>query len=104
MASNLIGDALKHGDPGGPVVVRVDGTGAREVSLVVANTGTIAPDIVPHLFDSFRGGRLPAGRNEGLGLGLYTVYQIVKAHGGRVEVDTGRDPQTRVRVTVPRGR
>ena len=42
MASNLIGNALKHGDPGGPVVVRVDGTGAREVSLVVANTGTIA--------------------------------------------------------------
>jgi two-component system sensor histidine kinase/response regulator len=102
VASNLIGNALKHGDPTGPVVVQVDGTCAREVSLVVANTGTIAPDIVPHLFGPFRGGRLPAGRNEGLGLGLYIVYQIVKAHGGRVDVDTGRDPQTRVRVTVPR--
>jgi len=102
VASNLIGNALKHGDPHGPVLVQVDGTCAGEVSLVVTNTGTIPPEIVPHLFDPFRGGRLPAGRSEGLGLGLYIVYQIVKAHGGQVDVDTGHDPQTRVWVRVPR--
>ena len=103
MASNLIGNALKHGDPHGPVLVQVDGTCAGEVSLVVTNTGTIPPEIVPHLFDPFRGGRLPAGRSEGLGLWLYIVHQIVKAHGGCVEVDTGRDHRTILRVTIPRG-
>ena len=103
VASNLIGNALRHGDANGPVVVQVDGTRAREVSLIVTNTGTIPPEIVEHLFDPFRGGRLPAGRSEGLGLGLYIVYQIVKAHGGEVDVDTGRDQRTRVRVSVPRG-
>jgi two-component system sensor histidine kinase/response regulator len=103
VASNLIGNALKHGDPKDPVEVHVDGTSAREVSLTVINTGTIPPEIVDHLFDPFRGGQRPAGRSEGLGLGLYIVYQIVKAHGGRVQVDTGRDHRTAVHVSVPRG-
>lgn len=103
VASNLIGNALKHGDPEGPVGVHLDGTCAGEVSLVVTNSGTIPPRILEHLFDPFRGAQRPAGRSEGLGLGLYIVYQIVKAHGGRVDVDSGRDQRTRVRVSVPRG-
>ena len=103
VASNLIGNALKHGDATGPVTVHLDGTNAREVILTVANSGTIPPEIVNHLFDPFRGGQRPAGRSEGLGLGLYIVYQIVKAHGGSVEVDTGRDDRTILRVSIPRG-
>ena len=71
--------------------------------LTVANAGTIPSDIVDHLFDPFRGGQRPAGRSEGLGLGLYIVYQIVKAHGGSVDVDSGPDNRTVFRVSVPRG-
>ncbi|HTV94635.1 MAG TPA: hybrid sensor histidine kinase/response regulator [Steroidobacteraceae bacterium] len=103
VASNLIGNALKHGDPGGPVEVRLDGRNAFEVSLTVSNIGSIQPELVKHLFDPFRGGQRPAGRSEGLGLGLYIVYQIVKAHAGSVEVLTGRDNWTTFRVVVPRG-
>jgi two-component system, sensor histidine kinase and response regulator len=103
VASNLIGNALKHGDPTGPVTVHMEGTSAREVILTVANSGTIPPEIVKHLFDPFRGGQRPAGRTEGLGLGLYIVHQIVKAHGGRVDVDTGREHRTILRVSIPRG-
>ena len=103
VASNLIGNALKHGDMGSPVTVRVEGTSPREVILTVANSGTIPPEIVEHLFDPFRGGHRPPGRSEGLGLGLYIVHQIVKAHGGRVDVDTGRDNRTALRVSIPRG-
>jgi two-component system, sensor histidine kinase and response regulator len=83
--------------------VHMEGTSPREVVLTVANSGTIAPEIVEHLFDPFRGGQRPPGRSEGLGLGLYIVNQIVKAHGGRVEVDTGRDHRTILRVSIPRG-
>jgi signal transduction histidine kinase len=103
VASNLIGNALKHGDATGPVTVHMEGTSAREVVLTVANSGSIPPEIVDHLFDPFRGGQRPAGRSEGLGLGLYIVYQIVKAHGGHVDVDTGRDHRTILRVSIPRG-
>jgi signal transduction histidine kinase len=102
VATNLIGNALKHGDPTGPVEVQLDGTKQDEVILNVANRGTIPPELLNHLFDPFRGGKRPAGRSEGLGLGLYIVYQVVKAHFGSVDVATGRDDRTVFQVTVPR--
>jgi two-component system, sensor histidine kinase and response regulator len=102
VASNLIGNALKHGDATGPVQVQLDGNNPNEVTLAVTNKGTIPAALVNHLFDPFRSAQRPAGRREGLGLGLYIVYQIVKAHGGTVEVTTGRDDRTLFRVAVPR--
>jgi two-component system, sensor histidine kinase and response regulator len=102
VAGNLIGNALKHGDPDAPVRIRLDGSARNEVVLTVSNGGTIPAELVDHLFDPFRGAKRPAGRSEGLGLGLYIVYQIVKAHGGSVEVTTGGDRQTSFRVAVPR--
>jgi signal transduction histidine kinase len=102
VASNLIGNALKHGDARAPVRVRLNGTHPTEVALVVTNRGTIPVELVDHLFDPFRGAQRPPGRSEGLGLGLYIVYQIVKAHSGSVEVTTGRDDKTSFRVAVPR--
>jgi two-component system sensor histidine kinase/response regulator len=102
VASNLIGNALKHGNPAAPVEVQLDGSKHGEVILNVANRGTIPPELVNHLFDPFRGGQRPAGRSDGLGLGLYIVYQVVKAHGGRVELTTGRDDRTVFQVSLPR--
>jgi two-component system, sensor histidine kinase and response regulator len=103
VASNLIGNALKHGDAGAPVQVRLDGTGIDTVILAVKNAGTIPRDILPHLFDPFRGGQRLAGRSEGLGLGLYIVSQIVQAHDGAVEVKSAEGNETLFRVSLPRG-
>ena len=50
--------------------------------IKVENTGTIPPELLPQLFDPFRGAQRQTGRTEGLGLGLYIVQQIVVAHGG----------------------
>jgi signal transduction histidine kinase len=102
VASNLIGNALKHGDSRAGVQVRLDGTANRSVTLSVANIGRIPADLMDHLFDPFRGGQRPAGRSEGLGLGLYIVYQIVKAHRGTVDVESGRNNETLFHVVVPR--
>jgi two-component system, sensor histidine kinase and response regulator len=104
VASNLIGNALKHGRASAPVEVRLDGTQADCVVLIVKNPGTIPPAILPHLFDPFRGGQREPGRGEGLGLGLYIVSQIVQAHDGVVEVETGDGDETAFRVRLPRGR
>lgn len=102
VASNLIGNALKHGESHSPVEVRLDGRRGEGVLLSVANIGTIPPELREHLFDPFRGSVRLSGRGGGLGLGLYIVYQIVKAHGGKVEVDTGCGNLTEFRVSVPR--
>ena len=101
VASNLIGNALKHGDPKMPVRVRLEGTQNDDVSLIVENGGCIPADLLPHLFDPFRGDRQP-GRGEGLGLGLYIVSQIVQAHDGTVDVHTGERNETAFHVRMPR--
>ena len=103
VASNLIGNALKHGSAIAPVEVRLDGTQRDCVVLVVKNAGTIPPAILPHLFDPFRGGQRKPGRGEGLGLGLYIVSQIVQAHDGVVEIETGDGNETAFHVRLPRG-
>jgi len=103
VASNLIGNAFKHGSPDAPVGVRLDGTRGDYVVLAVKNSGTIPPEILPHLFDPFRGGERQPGRGEGLGLGLYIVSQIVQAHDGAVDVKTGDGDETAFYVRLPRG-
>jgi signal transduction histidine kinase len=102
VASNLIGNALQHGDAGEPIAIALDGRAADVVSFSVANSGVIAAEVLPHIFDPFRGGDRQMGQPEGLGLGLYIVQQIVRAHGGTVDVSSGPDRQTVFRVTVPR--
>ncbi len=101
VASNLIGNALKHGSAERGIEVRLDGSEHHHVTFAVKNAGTIAPDILPHLFDPFRGGQRHSGRGAGLGLGLYIVSQIVQAHDGRVEVQTGGG-ETAFHVRLPR--
>jgi two-component system, sensor histidine kinase and response regulator len=101
MTSNLIGNALEHGEKREPVEVSLNGTRADVVTLSVTNTGVIPEDILPHLFDPFRVGQRHLGRSDGLGLGLFIVQQIVVAHGGRVDVETDASRTTFV-VQIPR--
>ena len=100
--SNLVGNALAHGAADAPIEVHVDGTAPDAVAFSVANGGTIAADVLPHIFDPFRSGRRDSSRSEGLGLGLYIVQQIVRAHGGSVEVQSAAGQPTLFRVTLPR--
>src|SRR4051794_5515552 len=103
VVSNLLGNALQHGADGSAVQVNVDGTRTGAVVVTVSNAGTIPPDLLPQLFDPFRGAQRQTGRAEGLGLGLYIVQQIVEAHGGHVEVQSGGgDNRTTFTVSIPR--
>jgi signal transduction histidine kinase len=102
VASNLIGNAVQHGDAGEPIDVRLDGSAPDVVTFSIANSGVIAADVLPHIFDPFRGGDRQIGQPEGLGLGLYIVQQIVHAHGGTVDVSSGPERRTFFRVTIPR--
>ncbi|MEO6749881.1 MAG: ATP-binding protein [Casimicrobiaceae bacterium] len=39
-------------------------------------------NLLEHVFDPFQNSDAQSGHKSGLGLGLYIVHQIVKAHGG----------------------
>jgi signal transduction histidine kinase len=59
--------------------------------------------LMPHLFAPFRGRERPAGRHQGLGLGLFIADNIVRAHGGSIDVVSAQGA-TRFRVRLPRHR
>ena len=101
VASNLISNALQYGKKDEPVEVRLDGSQRDDILLSVGNAGTIPADVLPKIFDPFRGGQRQPGQNEGLGLGLYIVQQIVHAHRGSIDVDS-KDGRTTFRITIPR--
>lgn len=103
VASNLIGNALKHGDRAEPVQVQLDGSRAELVVMRVINAGAIPSQILPHIFDPFRGSQRELSSNNGLGLGLYIVRQLIQAHQGAVDVhSSGEENKTMFRVIVPR--
>jgi two-component system, sensor histidine kinase and response regulator len=101
-ASNLIGNALQHGAPNSSVHVRLDGSRSDGVLLSVANDGSIPSRVVPHLFEPFQGGQRQPGQNQGLGLGLYIVQQIVHGHRGTVALQVTDIARTVFEVKVPR--
>lgn len=101
VVTNIVGNAIHHGVPDRPVQVTVDGTQASHVTVAVSNGGTIAPDLLPHLFDPFRGRERAPGRQQGLGLGLFIAHQIVQAHRGHIDVHS-QDGTTRFSVELPR--
>jgi signal transduction histidine kinase len=104
VVSNLVGNAIEHGDPARAVTVTATlGDHGHRLTLVVHNHGkTIADGVLPVLFDPFRRGtREPSARTRGLGLGLYITREIVRAHGGTVEVTSSMTDGTRFTVTLP---
>jgi signal transduction histidine kinase len=101
--SNLVGNALQHGDPGTAVTVDVaaDGDG---VTIRVANRGEpIAEERLAAIFEPFRrGDSARAGDGESLGLGLFIVREIARAHGGSVTVSSDAATGTVFELTLPR--
>jgi K+-sensing histidine kinase KdpD len=85
MLSNLLINALVHGDPLRPVQVSLrDEDGMFQLS--VTNAGPRIPDEVKRqLFKPFWRGAAKVS-HEGLGLGLFIVSEIARSHGGSIEV------------------
>jgi signal transduction histidine kinase len=101
MISNLIGNAVKHGTPGAPVTVRLS-VDDEKVEITVHNEGVIAEEVRKSLFDPFVSSARKGAGKEGLGLGLYIVEQIVRAHDGTIDVRSTPEEGTTFIVRVPR--
>ncbi len=98
---NLIENAIRYAGERVDVDVRVRPGPGRRVEVEVADKGVgIPPSALGRIFQRFQ--RLPqsAARGpRGLGLGLYIVRNVVRAHGGRVHAES-EGPGTGSRFVV----
>jgi signal transduction histidine kinase len=86
---NLLSNAIKFTEAGGSVSVNAGQSGG-EAAVVVEDTGLgIAPEFLPHVFESFRQADGSTTRQHGgLGLGLAIVRALAKLHGGDVRAES----------------
>lgn len=99
--SNLIANAVEHGDPGTRVTVDIS-TNPDGVAFSVHNAGVIAPELLPALFEPFGRRQKSGTRRRGLGLGLYIARQIALAHGGKLDVVSRPESGTAFELRIPR--
>ena len=103
--SNLLGNAVQHGTDRSPIDVSLRGLTAGVV-LSVHNQGKRIPHAsLGDIFNPFKqlepaNAKASAGRS--IGLGLYIVQAIVKAHGGTIEVESTTEAGTTFTLRLPR--
>ena len=101
--SNLVGNAVQHGEPRSAIDLRIDG-GEAEILIEVASRGQpIPPEMLPFIFDAFRKRRaVHQTQPQGLGLGLFIAQEIARAHGGSIAATSSESEGTTFSVRLPR--
>jgi signal transduction histidine kinase len=116
VVSNLLANAMQHGDPTCVVYLtaregpdgNADAADPDCITIAVQNAGKpIPPEAFPTLFNPYVriGDPLNADRNRrpgSLGLGLYIVQTIVRAHGGNVHATSSAGDGTVFTICLPR--
>jgi signal transduction histidine kinase len=100
--SNIVGNAVDHATPESPVSIHTRADGSAVVTEITNQGATIAPEMLPVIFNAFRRGQAsPNTRTGHLGLGLYIAAEIVRAHNGTLSV-TSVNGTTTFTVWLPR--
>lgn len=88
--NNLINNAIKFTETGGITVKSHCLAGANHIKVCVQDTGCgIQPEDIPKLFQQFRQLGEPAHRKVGgTGLGLSICKEMIRLHGGKIEVES----------------
>ena len=102
---NLIGNALKYTPVGGKVVVHVEADAQGVVVSVIDNGIGIKPEECELVFEKFY--RAKDKRITGItgsGLGLALARQVVRLHGGDIQVRSQIDKGSTFTMTLPLGK
>jgi signal transduction histidine kinase len=101
---NLVGNAIKYGEPATAVQVTVTG-GPQEISIAVKNRGPAIPSsVLSRVFEPLERGlctEARGGPQDSLGLGLYIAREIAHAHGGEVDARSD-ESETVFTLRLPR--
>jgi signal transduction histidine kinase len=101
--SNLVGNALQHGDADKPIGVLAQSQG-EQIELAIRNAGPPIPaSALNSIFEpNVRNVQDPTRAPTGLGLGLYIAKELVTAHGGTLSVTSTDADGTTFTVRLPR--
>ena len=102
--ANLVSNAVRHTPAGGSVTVQVDEPSDAGCVVRVIDTGEgITPDDLPHVFDRFwRADPSRTRESGGAGLGLAISHELVRVHGGRLDVESVPGAGSTFIITLPR--
>ncbi|MGD2086919.1 MAG: HAMP domain-containing sensor histidine kinase [Candidatus Aminicenantes bacterium] len=102
--NNIIMNAIKYNKQEGKIAIHFSqDTGSHTITITVEDTGMGIPedelDKVFHI--SSRGKYARENINDGLGLGLFLVKQIIRDHDGEIELTSTVGMGTTVKITLP---
>ncbi|WP_437732784.1 ATP-binding protein [Sorangium sp. So ce1335] len=97
--TNLLMNAIKYGC-GKPIQLRISVEGRSAVLQVMDHGIGIAQESIGRIFGRFERAA-PTSSYGGLGVGLYIVDQILRAHGGTIQVESAPGMGARFQVALP---
>ncbi len=101
VVANLVNNAIKYCPNGGQIDVEVTRGDADTFQISVTDRGIgISPEHRERVFDRFYQAHAD-GHFGGMGLGLYISREIVKLHGGHIDLEFPDEERTRFRVVLP---
>ena len=101
--TNLLANALRHGQPGGPVSLNIKAKKDNAI-ISVHNEGRPIPESMQEKIFTGMFTEDSENRNNqtSYGLGLYIVKEIVNSHNGTIEVTSNEKDGTTFTITMPR--
>jgi len=100
--TNLVANAVQHGDAASPISVAAHSDEA-DIIIAVHNRGApIPPEELGGIFEGMKRGAAGNRDRRHLGLGLFIVDKIVGAHGGDIAIDSSAAEGTTFTVRLPK--
>ncbi|MEO8956226.1 MAG: ATP-binding protein [Ktedonobacteraceae bacterium] len=90
--TNLLNNAIKYSPKGGQITLELTQEEEQDqlwVALSIRDQGVGIPSAdLPHIFEPFHRASNVAGHIQGTGIGLASVAQVIRQHGGSISVNS----------------
>jgi signal transduction histidine kinase len=104
--SNVLGNAVQHGDENAPIDLTLAGDEENVVIEIHSGGPPIPPGELTRIFDPLVRGsstEFPKPNRPGsIGLGLYIAREVARSHGGTIDATSTRESGTAFTIRLPR--